>query len=101
MTSLIKALSLALAILLPTSNATQAHEFSELKIDSISVEHHYSFLYLNLSNTVKGRRVVCAVFDSTGTVIGSTNWDTDNLATKVMVSFEGNDPATARCVFND
>ena len=101
MTNLMKSLAVMIVALFSTSDGADAHEFSELKMDSFSKNINRPYFEILLADTVKGREVVCALFDSAGRVLASDTQYTDNLATKVIIIFEGNDVATARCVFND
>ncbi len=78
-----------------------AHDFSELKIDRFARIENGPFLEIILGNTVKGRQIVCAILNGSGQILATTQWITDNFATKVVISYEGVDVGTAQCVFND
>lgn len=77
-----------------------AHVFDDLPIAGATYSTNY--VHLNLSDTVKGRRILCAVYDEAGELLASDTQITDNLATEVLIRLDRPKMATqARCVFND
>ena len=101
MTKLMKTIAVVGAVLAAAPSNANAHDFNELQIDRFGRLGNGPFLEIILSNTVKGRSIVCAVFNGAGDVLATDTWITDNLATKVFINYEGRDVATTRCVFND
>ncbi len=77
-----------------------AHDFTELKIASF-VRSSEDYVEVNLQDTVAGRNIICAIYDEAGTLLTSEDTYTDNLATRVLIRWDGEAPAAARCVFND
>ncbi len=78
----------------------QAHEFQTLDIAAFE-RTSSNFMSVRLQDTVLGHRIVCAIYDSDGKLLASSDWRTDNLATEVLIEYAGDDAATARCVFNE
>ena len=95
-----KILTLSCAILMASTAFPSAHEFTELEIAGIS--HVGSYAVIDITNTVGGREIVCAVYDKNGKMISSDTQITDNLATQVIIGTErAADARAAKCVFND
>lgn len=101
MTNMMKSLAVVLCFGVLSPSLVNAHDFTELEINRFSRIGNGPYLEVILNNTVKGRVIVCAIFDAAGEVLATNNKLTDNLATKVLINYEGRDVSTAKCVFND
>ena len=83
------------------ASGTSAHDFSFLEVSSVVKRGAY--VSVSINNTVKGRRIICAVYDAQDRLVASKEWLTDNLATEALIRV-GRDRiesvASARCAFN-
>ena len=73
-----------------------AHEFVAVQIDTI--DDNGSYVTAHLSGTVKGERIVCAIYSAEGKVIGSRRTSTANLASAIRIPYETGTPARVTCV---
>lgn len=101
MTKVMKFSVAVLCLAFLTPSLVIAHDFSELEIDRFSRIGNGPFLEIILNDTVKDRLIVCAIFNASGEVLATDTQLTDNLATKVLINYEGRDVSSVRCVFND
>lgn len=76
-----------------------AHELDELTISRFARIGNGPYLEIILDQTVKGNNIACAVY-SEGNVVATDTRITDNLATKVLIRYEGA-VDSARCVYNN
>lgn len=77
----------------------RSHEFEALKISRTGRIGDGPYIEILLQDTTAGRGVVCALYLG-GELVQSDTWITDNLATKVLINYEGSMDAV-QCVYND
>ena len=76
----------------------QAAMAFELKVSNV-VRSSNDYVAVTVMNTVKDQQIVCVLYNSAGDAVASDTQYTDNLATKVLIHYEGNF-SSARCAEN-
>lgn len=63
-----------------------------------SSENYYEII---IQGTSKGQEIVCGLKNAAGDIIASDTQYTDALATKVLISYSGDDAVSAVCALNE
>lgn len=81
------------------SVAVYAHQFEELNVTGFS-KNVVGMYEIEIQDTVKDHQIVCALYNESGALLSSSPSFTSNLATKVFITYSGDDVDTAKCVMN-
>ena len=73
--------------------------FEEMKVTNFVKESRH-FYRITVQGTVKDQEIVCAILNASGDIVASKTKYTDNMATNVLIRYDGNDVASATCVKN-
>lgn len=92
-------LMLALITLIAAPLVANAVTFEEMKVTKF-VKSSQGYYRITVQGTVKGEQIVCAIHNASGDIVASDTQYTDNMATSVLIRYDGNDAAGASCVKN-
>lgn len=73
--------------------------FEEMKVTKF-VKSSQGYYKITVQGTVKDQQIVCAILNASGDIVASDTQYTDNMATSVLIRYDGNDAASATCVKN-
>lgn len=83
-----------------SAGSVAAQEFEELEIvREAHIDGQYVELYMQ--DTVRGRPIICGLYDEAGALVALQGGITHNLASSVLFLFDPASYSTARCVYDD
>lgn len=56
-----------------------------------------TYWQVNIDDTVADMTVVCSLYDRDGSVLNSSRWMTNDRATRVLITYTGNEAMEVRC----